>query len=77
MAHSLFTTTIIDRRTGNDLTAIEIQRWEDGGGAALPDATPPRKPTLHRSADRGAGKFRPASAARFHCRAPTELAAAE
>lgn len=53
--------------TDDDPTAIEIQRWEDDGGAVLPDATPPRtRPVFHR-----------ASVERFHRQAPAGIAAAE
>jgi hypothetical protein len=40
-------------RTGRPSpTPLEIQRWEDDGGAVLPDAMPPRqRPRLHRTTD--------------------------
>ncbi len=74
MTLTFLKTTLIDRRAkassalpDDDLTAIEIQRWEDDGGAVLPDALSPRKRLV----------FHPASAARLHCTAPAELATVE
>ena len=44
--HSLFETTGSD----SDPTPLEIQRWEDDGGAVLPDVMPSRKWSLQRRA---------------------------
>jgi hypothetical protein len=66
VANSLFKITIIDRRlpvafsaSSNEPTPLEIQRWEDDGGAVLRDALRPRKRSLqHRAGDE-----------QFHCKA--------
>ena len=46
VTHSLFKTTGSDR----DPTPLEIQRWEDDGGAALPDAMSSRKRSMRQRA---------------------------
>ena len=54
MANSLFTARIADDRTpatgsaisARDVTPLEIQRWEDDGGAVLPDAMPRKQRSL-------------------------------
>jgi hypothetical protein len=53
MTNSLFIATIADNRTptcsavsARDVTPLEIQRWEDDGGAVLPDAMPRKQRSL-------------------------------
>ena len=85
MTSPLFTTTITDRwmqaaraaSADHDLTPIEIQRWEDDGGAVGPEVRPRTKPSLHRSTDCGVFAFHPASAERFRRETPAELTTVE
>jgi len=52
----LFNMTTLDRLwavgsvSDRDPTPLEIQRWEDDGGAALPDAMPSRKRSMRHCA---------------------------
>ena len=53
MTTGLYTTTIDDRLpatcsavSGHDVTPLDIQRWEDDGGAVLPDAMPRKQRSL-------------------------------
>jgi hypothetical protein len=54
MANFLFTAMIADDRkpatcsavSARDVTPLEIQRWEDDGGAVLPDAMPRKQRSL-------------------------------
>jgi len=65
----IMTTELVHRAAlpDREVTLLEIQRWEDDGGAVLPG----RKPPLRRSV------FHLRSTERFHCSVSAELAAAD
>ena len=57
MTTGLYTTTIDDRLpatcsavSGHDVTPLDIQRWEDDGGAVPPEITPRDRLSSHHTA---------------------------
>jgi hypothetical protein len=89
MANSPFIATIIDERTPpsgsaasvRHVTPNEIQRWEDDGGAVLPDALPRKQRSLRcitsGVTDSGIVEFHPRRAERYLREAVDEMIAAD